>query len=557
MNPFANGVLPDTRFVQLNKAEIAFLLHIYDSHPQIRCASQVRINSVFNGGVTIARKNKETKSRNVSQSDVNIPNEEQEWLNQHNLEHCIADYRLQSSLGVSVTTSVFDNGKIRLTHLDLTQVDLEFYRDPSGIIIWKVYYSLASQGMYSTPGHSRNYLGSSYQDRDNMGRIEITDVEVCVTNMPNPDGSLNSIIKCLLPDIMYEKAQLKYANQADRLRAMSTLVTEKPDDPAAKYAQYLNKSKFNGDGNKDDIRNGSSEQSHRSVKLQPRPGLSDVQMQLLNNVNQLTNGKDAVALMDDQLQQFFSKTAQSAFQSTVQLEQGRKVAKHTMPEGPANHVEFRAALRERIFALFEIPVNMIDGKSNSSSASAGGVSGAGSSGPAKEGSSGAANVQTIYKNAQRMLQRRSIDFMKRWYARFYGLHDQVRSVKRIHERENKRATQEERAYEKEAKEEEEKEKAGGDKKGKKRKFRFYSQFPDAEDLLSELEVEPVVNTLPDVKSLWQYYVGGILKYRPMIEYIAREEIIPIEFLNEEPQLDLLQLNGIQEPEPAEPKSKKK
>lgn len=541
------GVLSDSKYHKINKHEFAFYQHLYDTHPIVRAAAQTRSFSMYNGGVIIQRSNADISSAAIMPGDVAISDKQGTWLSEQYEKWGIMSDRNHVSGGICCTIGMPNkHGKMEMSLLDMTQVDLEYFIDPFGVSYWKVFVNV-NETAYET---NQRHYGRGVID----GRIELHDVMITVTSLPDRNGKINSIIKSLIPELMYGEALIKNSLQADRIRATPMIVTERQDDPRNRHVEYHGVGTPNdkGDGSRPHPKSiegqytDGEEQKYPVRCKDPMDGDVDAaRVRLLNHAGQV-EGRNAIAAVEQGIDELYKTTPNAHFAQQVELPMGRKIGKHTMPEGPSDHIAFRASLEERVFSAFGIPINMVKGKSSSSSQTS-----TGSANGNVQGSSGASNVEMIFTNSQKMLQKQTIRFMQELYRRFHATEDAYASVSKIYQRENNRYSREEKEWDKEQKVDEEKrDKEGtGKKRGRKAEMPFKSNFPSAEELNYNLDVSITIPSLPNISVLNQFYMDGILTYDGYKQYIANQYNIPMALLNSTPDMSLKDLNGVPPPKP--------
>jgi len=545
---FPDGLRNDP-WISVSTHEIAAMLHVYDTHPVIRAAASVQRDAIYNGGVLVKRKNEKSEAHpflsrvSPSQSEHDrIADALCEWGKQSD--------RYMDSVGFCATVSppyLHDEDDVQLYVLDLTMVECEFLRDPLGRFAWRFFVDDSMAASFANTG----LLKAPYARGEH--RAELANVVVCVSEYPDANGSPKSIIRTLMPDVMYEQHLLSSSTRADKVRALATLVTQKPEKKEDRNAVVvpLGAGEFLGNGlHPHPLNNSMSSTSGVSpIMMHESTRLDDVMLRAINGAMSI-GGPDALSAMQDSMRQ---TSAASGYTNRIQLEEGRVLAGHTLPVGPENVLAERDAMRVRFYAAFNIPINMVDGKSNSASSSHGSSASKGAS----QGASGASNVEMICTNGQRMKQKNKARDMERIYSAFFHPRYMRRTIHRVASLELRRIRHEEQE-----------EHDAADSTQKKRRRTDVAgheiRFPGTQHLVRELEVTITIASLPNMQIVDKLYSDGFLNYAGAVRYSADRYNIPVEYFNPTPALSLNDIHCIsseptgteKKPSQSKPTSKK-
>jgi hypothetical protein len=380
--------------------------------------------------------------------------------------------------------------------LDITMVQIMYDKDPFGHARFRYFRQLDGPTLMASCS-SRVPFG---------GGEEIENVFTVFFAPPEKDGSFRSEVMRLLPDIQFETHLANCTAEADQARSSSLLVTEKqekinPNDvDTVQYSSSSRAAKSNF--------LGSGETRHPMD--QPYED-EETARRLIQQLNRSVNSQVAPVMPRH-------PPNHSAYQ-ILPLEIGRKLARQVLPEPPTLSLfEFRQLRRDRVFEAFGVPRGMMEGTAQGKPSGGGGGGGAKKPTP----SSGASNIEMMFLNSQRVLQKRVCTFIETMYRSFYFGRDLLHAF-------------------------EEKTKEGGEEE---------EALPNIEQLMKECTVEISLPMVPNHGVLVELYEKGWLKETAFKEYMCKQFNIPLDSVYDKPKLTLKEANGIQ-PAPAKTASASK
>lgn len=318
------------------------LLGFFDRDTNIQAAFQILKQSLLSGGVWI----------NYSPSDVDSTSSvaTQQELQTNNLlwgKWCCDILRSLLATGIagsSVKTEEED-GLVPFV-LPLDQIEVRMLRDGQGNSIFKYYE-------YGQFGHPE--------------QTEILNVVTFVYKDPDVNFRLCSVVSTLLPDYSLEMHMLQSTLTAEHYRCQPFLVTETVQakhDPNAMVLARLGDDPMLGDG------------KHPHPDTTCNPSIARFESERRYNVTRYLNSDKA--LIDTVMR---NSTTPSQFNGPtpkeINLKPLQTLARHTLPEAPANLLPFRVERQARVFLAFGVPLSMSHSntqKSNTASSTMGGGS---------------------------------------------------------------------------------------------------------------------------------------------------------------------------------------
>jgi hypothetical protein len=476
----------------LDQAYLRQLNHVARNDPIARSAMETQFHGLMSGGISIKRKG----------STQPIPDDVSMW------DTWAYDAYFSCKVSGFAASQLQQD---RVVVLDLTMLHVKYWKTADGK--WRMWFYRQKTGsniLAQIIDHKPGGLDSHAMG----GMEELKNVHVVYLDLPGMDGSINSTIARLLPEIAFEEHIRNCTYAANESRANPLLVTQKQEKI-----------------NPNEIRLGSvtGRESSTSGGSRVRPyGMigngyephaletySGAKRQRLHTLNRTTNDRAGEYTDPRDLQPEFEGDLIEGYRK-VDLDIGQTVGRVDMPESPSvTLIQFREIRRRDVYAAFNIPLSMIDGNSGPSSSSSSSNSSS-SSKSKSQGTSSAINIQTIFLDSQRVLQKRMCQFIQQLYHELFFSRDIADHVNSLPAAET---------------------------------LELPSQS-EMQQTIDNLKVVVTIAAIPDYRVLTEIFEKGFLKYESFVSYISMQFNIPIDNFLPKPEITIKERNGIQPPAPS-------
>jgi len=503
--------LSDSRYIPINQDEIKKRLLFFDNDPNVQSAFQIKVQSLFAGGIQFKRKN------------LQLTDTASAFYNEQWIDWCQALLRLQFAIGFAPCTyrqhDVYTGIPVVL---DLDQVDIYMYKELDGRVHFRYFEKITEPfaTLFLQPNSiiRRNNSNGSMQP-------EIFNVSTFTLTAPSVTGELNSIIQVLISDVVYSDHLLRCTLDAEHARAHPVLITEleKPKNDPESTSNLPLTAQMLGTGNRPyNLTDSTTSTKTDNVYTK---AARQYEMDVARIINCNPQGADVFSNVSKYLSKVTDSRQPRLFPNRLDLDSGLKVVNQQLPEVPDNLLEFRTAIMERIYNLFSIPLTMLSNSSSSNSM----AKATGQKNKSAGGGGGNSSSQVLFLNSQNKLKLQLIGYIKAMYSQIYYVEQLYESMQKIKKKKKKTDEEEE-----------------DNEQTDSRKRKLFEELTDTDQAFDDIEVEVIIAGIPGDEILTELYMNGSLTYDYYIQSQASRNGIDIKNFNATPALNIKQLNGVKE-----------
>jgi hypothetical protein len=471
-NPLSEVFDKDEEY-KLPRGQMVEVLHHYSSDLDVRMATRYLLNYLLGSGIQLSReqyKLAEKKAETFSLRGQIFTTQLWKYL-----------WSLKFVAVIVDTLAAGREDPYPFLVLPVEQLEVKYYRDSMGRKWFK----------YFIPGGGSDVLSK-----------EILNVTTFFLDEDflDANGNISSIISSLMPEVEDLQSKRMNTRVADWGRANPLLVTEKPmpkNDPD-KISALPETYEPQGSSAM-----AGMDKTNTAISNEINGGIGDMYK------SRIPFGTDIYGKPGASKQT--AKT--DVYQTTLDLPEGRTLAKPQIPEAPTDLLAVAAQKKENVFMAFGIPLSMISNASSSNtmkaaSGNAGGKKAEGQNSSAKE----------MFYSGLAEMRHTTIGILEKLLNDYY-LREHLEQAKTDNKKEGKTD----------------------------RSLR---------ELGAEAYIKVEIPGRADMDMILQFYYMGLIKHQFLKKAASAVYFIPDDAWEEKSQLSILELNGMQPPEPATSSSKK-